>query len=273
MAVIAPKGVVGRVVGPGRRTRRACSSSSTAARAVGAVSERRGPEAWPSASTAILLGMELVSNLADVVAGGRHRRVGRRRHLPEGFTIGTVEKSERGPELHRMIAVRPAVDFSSLEEVLIVLCRRARGIMRRAHRGREVRMIGVLIALAGALALQTTLAGLTIGGATAVNLVLVAVIYVALAFGPRRASWPARPAVWCRTPGRGDRRRRRLLEDPGRVSRRPPRGAVHRGAVAAATRDVRQRHRRPRALLSGPLRARRARAFRMPWSAALTQAW
>jgi rod shape-determining protein MreD len=47
-----------------------------------------------------------------------------------------------------------------------------------------MRTAGVLLALAGALALQTTLAGLTIGGATAVNLVLVAVVYVALAFGP-----------------------------------------------------------------------------------------
>jgi rod shape-determining protein MreD len=47
-----------------------------------------------------------------------------------------------------------------------------------------MRVVGVIVALAGALALQTTLAGLTIGGATAVNLVLVAVIYVALAFGP-----------------------------------------------------------------------------------------
>ena len=46
-----------------------------------------------------------------------------------------------------------------------------------------MRLVGVIVALAGALALQTTLAGLTIGGATAVNLVLVAVIYVALAFG------------------------------------------------------------------------------------------
>jgi rod shape-determining protein MreD len=46
-----------------------------------------------------------------------------------------------------------------------------------------VRAAGVLLALAGALALQTTLAGLTVGGATAVNLVLVAVIYTALAFG------------------------------------------------------------------------------------------
>jgi rod shape-determining protein MreD len=47
-----------------------------------------------------------------------------------------------------------------------------------------VRTIGVLLALSGALALQTTLTGLTIAGATAVNLVLVAVIYTALAFGP-----------------------------------------------------------------------------------------
>ena len=47
-----------------------------------------------------------------------------------------------------------------------------------------MRIVGVIVALAAALALQTTLAGLTIGGATAVNLVLVAVIYVALAFGP-----------------------------------------------------------------------------------------
>jgi rod shape-determining protein MreD len=47
-----------------------------------------------------------------------------------------------------------------------------------------VRAIGVIVALAGALVLQTTLAGLTFGGATVVNLVLVAVIYVALAFGP-----------------------------------------------------------------------------------------
>jgi rod shape-determining protein MreD len=47
-----------------------------------------------------------------------------------------------------------------------------------------VRVAGVLLALLGALALQTTLAGLTIGSTTAVNLVLVAVIYSALAFGP-----------------------------------------------------------------------------------------
>ena len=47
-----------------------------------------------------------------------------------------------------------------------------------------MRVAGAILALAAALALQTTLAGLTAGGASAVNLVLVAVIYLALAFGP-----------------------------------------------------------------------------------------
>ena len=42
---------------------------------------------------------------------------------------------------------------------------------------------GIFLALAVALTLQTTLAGLSIGGGAAVNLVLVAVVYVALAYG------------------------------------------------------------------------------------------
>jgi rod shape-determining protein MreD len=42
----------------------------------------------------------------------------------------------------------------------------------------------VLLALVGALALQTTLSGLTTGGARMVNLVVVAVVYLALMFGP-----------------------------------------------------------------------------------------
>jgi rod shape-determining protein MreD len=46
-----------------------------------------------------------------------------------------------------------------------------------------VRVAGAILALAAALALQTTLAGLT-SGVSAVNLALVAVIYIALAFGP-----------------------------------------------------------------------------------------
>jgi rod shape-determining protein MreD len=47
-----------------------------------------------------------------------------------------------------------------------------------------VKTAAILAALAIALAVQTTLSGLAVGGNIPVNLVLVAVIYVALAFGP-----------------------------------------------------------------------------------------
>lgn len=47
-----------------------------------------------------------------------------------------------------------------------------------------MRTAGVLIAVALALALQTTLAPFVVGGTTAIDLVLVAVVYIALTGGP-----------------------------------------------------------------------------------------
>ena len=67
------------------------------------------------------LQMQLVSNLADVIVGDTVVTSGADGVYPRGFAIGKVEKSERGHGLYRPITVRPAVDFSSLEEVLIVL--------------------------------------------------------------------------------------------------------------------------------------------------------
>jgi rod shape-determining protein MreD len=46
-----------------------------------------------------------------------------------------------------------------------------------------MRAAGVVVALVGALALQTTISGLTLDGARMVNLVLVMVVYVALQYG------------------------------------------------------------------------------------------
>lgn len=43
---------------------------------------------------------------------------------------------------------------------------------------------GVVLALVVALVLQTTISGLTIGGARMINLVVVVVVYLALTFGP-----------------------------------------------------------------------------------------
>jgi len=46
-----------------------------------------------------------------------------------------------------------------------------------------VRVAGVLVAVALAIAMQTTLDRLVVGGTVAVDLVLVAVVYVALTMG------------------------------------------------------------------------------------------
>jgi rod shape-determining protein MreD len=46
-----------------------------------------------------------------------------------------------------------------------------------------VKTAAVILALIGALTLQTTLSGMLTGGAIAVNLVLVAVVYLALSYG------------------------------------------------------------------------------------------
>ena len=65
--------------------------------------------------------MELVSNLADVKEGDVVVASGVDGIYPKGFRIGQVETSDRGAQLYRTITVRPAVNFSSLEEVLVVL--------------------------------------------------------------------------------------------------------------------------------------------------------
>ena len=194
MAVIAPKGVVGRIVGPVAAHAARVQLLIDRNAAAGIVTERtRAGGMAVGINGDPPLSINIVSNLADVAPGDVVVASGVDGIYPKGFVIGTVEKSERGPSLHRLIAVRPTVKLSSLEEVLIVLVP-ARGAILGGRASRERRVTRKARRRSEAhrrdrrprwrVALQTTLAGLTIGGATAVNLVLVAVIYVALAFGP-----------------------------------------------------------------------------------------
>jgi rod shape-determining protein MreC len=122
MAVIAPGGIVGRVIGPVAQHAARVQLLIDRNAAAGALSERTraggmvvGAEADPP------LRMELVSNLADVKAGDAIVASGVDGIFPKGYRIGLVEQAERGAGLYRTIAVRPGVDFSSLEEVLVVL--------------------------------------------------------------------------------------------------------------------------------------------------------
>lgn len=122
MAVIAPKGVVGRVIGePAAHAARVQLIIDRDA-ALGAIVERSrsggmvvGVEVDPP------LRMDLVSSLSDVKAGDMVVASGVDGIYPKGYTIGQVEKAERGGGLYLAVTVRPAVDFSSLDDVLVVL--------------------------------------------------------------------------------------------------------------------------------------------------------
>jgi rod shape-determining protein MreC len=122
MAVVAPSGVVGRIVGtPARHAARVQLLIDRNA-AAGALTERtRAGGMIVGTDTQPALRMELVSSLADVKEGDAIVASGVDGIYPKGFVIGTVERSERGGGLYRTVTVKPAVDFSSLEEVLVVL--------------------------------------------------------------------------------------------------------------------------------------------------------
>jgi rod shape-determining protein MreC len=122
MAVIAPGGIVGRIIGPVARHAARVQLIIDRNAAAGALTERTraggmivGAEANPP------LRLELVSNLADVKAGDSVVASGVDGIYPKGYLIGRVELTERGSSLYRTITVRPGVDFSSLEEVLVVM--------------------------------------------------------------------------------------------------------------------------------------------------------
>ena len=124
MAIIAPTGVVGRVVGPPAAHAARVQLIIDRHAAAGAISERAragGMVVGQDEPGKPPLRMELVSSLADLKAGDVVVTSGADGIYPKGFAIGRVETVERGTGLYLAATVRPMVDFRSLEEVLVVL--------------------------------------------------------------------------------------------------------------------------------------------------------
>jgi rod shape-determining protein MreC len=67
------------------------------------------------------LRLDYIPNLVKVEPGERVLTSGQDDIYPSGFVIGVVEKSEEGKDGNRHISVRPAVDVSHLEVVLVIL--------------------------------------------------------------------------------------------------------------------------------------------------------
>lgn len=124
MAVVAPSGVVGRITQPSARAALVQLIVDRNA-AAGAVIERTRVQGIVVGVGDGNLRMDFAPATGDVVAGDVVVTSGIDGLYPEGFIIGTVERVARGDGLYHEIAVRPAVDFSRLEDVLVVLQRQA----------------------------------------------------------------------------------------------------------------------------------------------------
>jgi rod shape-determining protein MreC len=120
MSVIAPAGVVGRIVVPSARAAKVQLLIDRNA-AVGAIVERSRAQGVIVGSGDGRLRMEYVSEVFDVVAGDLIVTSGIDGIYPKGFPIGRVETVEKSGSAYKRITVKPAVDFSALENVLVVL--------------------------------------------------------------------------------------------------------------------------------------------------------
>ena len=120
MAVIAPAGVVGRVVLPTSRAAKVQLLIDRNA-AAGALVERSRAQGVVTGGGDNRLRMDYVSEVADVIVGDLVVTSGIDGIYPKGYVIGQVESVEKSGTSYKTITIRPAVDFTSLEEVLVVL--------------------------------------------------------------------------------------------------------------------------------------------------------
>jgi len=181
MSVIAPAGVVGRLVVPSLRSAKVQLLIDRNA-AAGAIIERTRAQGVVVGSGDDRLRLDYVSEVFDVVAGDVVMTSGIDGIYPKGFIIGRIESVERTGGSYKRILIQAGgrllrarrgarrADADS----------RARGVRRFVG----VKAVGVIVAVAVALALQTTAARFLVRGSVVVDLVLVVVVYVALTSGP-----------------------------------------------------------------------------------------
>jgi len=120
MSVIAPAGVVGRLVVPSLRSAKVQLLIDRNA-AAGAIVERTRAQGVVVGGGDDRLRMEYVSEAFDLIVGDLVVTSGIDGIYPKGFAIGRIESVERAGGAYKRITIKPAVDFSSLEEVLVVL--------------------------------------------------------------------------------------------------------------------------------------------------------
>jgi rod shape-determining protein MreC len=120
MAVIAPSGVVGRIIVTSPRSAKVQLLVDRSA-AVGAIIERSRAQGVAMGAGDGRLRLEYMSEVFDVVTGDEVVTSGIDTIYPKGFIIGKVDVVEKNGAAYKRVTVKPAVDFSAIEEVLVVL--------------------------------------------------------------------------------------------------------------------------------------------------------
>jgi rod shape-determining protein MreC len=120
MAVIAPDGVVGRLVVPSARSAKVQLLVDRNA-AAGVLIERTRAQGVVVGSGDDRLQMQYVSEASEVAVGDIVVTSGIDTIYPKGLVVGRVELVEKNGPAFKRIVVKPAVDFTRLEEVLVVL--------------------------------------------------------------------------------------------------------------------------------------------------------
>jgi rod shape-determining protein MreC len=124
MAVIAPQGVVGRIVEPPPLYAAKVQLLIDHEAGAGAVIERSGVGGVVTGNDhqgEPQLMLDFVSNLSDAKVGDRLVTSGLDGIFPRGVTIGWLARVDKGSGLYKRIWVSPAVDFAAVNSVLVVL--------------------------------------------------------------------------------------------------------------------------------------------------------
>ena len=119
MAVIAPEGIVGRVILPTPRAAKVQLITDRNAAAAGLV-ERTRAQGVVVGNGTDRVRLEYVPGTADLKIGDRVVTSGIDGIYPKGFVIGQIESIERRSGDFSNVVVRPAVNLSALETVLVV---------------------------------------------------------------------------------------------------------------------------------------------------------
>ncbi len=122
LGVIASGGVVGRVMGEMLPHTARVQLLPGRGAGAGALLERVSAEGIVvGGGDAQLLQMQYVNKSYDVKVSDRVITSGHDRVFPAGFAVGTVERVDRATSTYQLIVVRPAVNFSHLDIVLVLL--------------------------------------------------------------------------------------------------------------------------------------------------------